>query len=1160
MKRMLGLLKKKQAIQVLVVFSVSLLIWVAGPLISFADKTPLLPELNRVVAILLLVIGLLVYSLYTIIRSQIKDQSLIAKISDPGSDPDQATVEASKAEELAILRNKFEKALHLLKKSQAKKKWNKRYLYELPWYLIIGAPGSGKTTLLMNSGLEFPLSDTLGNRPVEGVGGTRNCDWLFTNDAIFLDTAGRYATQDSHETVDKAAWHGFLDLLKTHRPLRPVNGLLVTVSIPDLIGQHQEERVRQAASIRQRILELYTVLKVRIPVYLLVTKCDLVAGFNEFFSDMGQEERAQVWGETFQSDAPDSTAAHIEQLDSHFHLLLKRLGQRTIRRMREEVDVERRGRILDFPQEMELLKPVLMAFLKEAFSISRFETPVYLRGVYFTSGTQEGTPIDRLMGLLADAYGLNRQKAPLFSGRGRSFFITRLLKDVLFSESELVGMDSKREAARNRLYWTACGAMILLFLGITAMWAISYALNRSAAGQTEAIIAQYGTEEKAPLSTDEDFIRLLLARMAFLKRVEETYDHHAGWAGGGLYQGDKIRSGVQFSYRKSLQDLLLPWIQSCLEYRIIRNLVGLQGDDKESLSNLIRVYWMLANPESVDPELMERVLWHEWQRVLPREPGLQAEMASFSRAAFDMPHPAVVLNPDLLHLAHEKLNSMPMAYQVYNDLKNMAVSELEDFVLGKALGRYGDLVFTTNQGQSLAMVRIPGLFTYQGYHDFFRKRGLSDLKVVHERTLILEGDRPTDRTRDWSLLFDDVQKLYFKEYEDHWRNAVEGIRIRKAKDLNQSIEMLGYLSGPESPVQALLEVVSKNTMLADETTADPLGLIVHLERRFREIHRLLEKTDGRPGPLEKAMEQMAAVRDYMMQMASAARTQDQALEMMKNRIREPGSSDPIKTAEAELDQLPRPVKDMLLSMVSFDWKQTVQAAKSGLAAAWKREVQSYYALGLNNRYPLFKGSQYDATMDDFCRFFAADGLMEQFFQKHLKPFVDTSGERWKFYKGGGDSLGLSEAALRQFQYAEIIRDGFFPKGASRPFVRFQLKPLYLDERIATFRLSLMGHTVEYRHGPALPETFEWPGPRQNEGAEVTFRTLDGREIGHKQEGPWALFRLLDMSYMEKTTSAERLIVSFLFDGYQARFELRASSVYHPFSLEVLQRFRCPEAL
>ena len=75
-------------------------------------------------------------------------------------------------EEAAALRQRMSAALALLKKSRG----TLGYLYEQPWYAIIGPPGAGKTTALLNSGLKFPLAEKLGQGAVSGVGGTRLCD------------------------------------------------------------------------------------------------------------------------------------------------------------------------------------------------------------------------------------------------------------------------------------------------------------------------------------------------------------------------------------------------------------------------------------------------------------------------------------------------------------------------------------------------------------------------------------------------------------------------------------------------------------------------------------------------------------------------------------------------------------------------------------------------------------------------------------------------------------------------------------------------------------------------------------------------------------------------------------------------------------------------
>jgi type VI secretion system protein ImpL len=109
---------------------------------------------------------------------------------------------------------------------------------------------------------------------------------------------------------------------------------------------------------------------------------------------------------------------------------------------------QRRDLIYTFPQQFGSLRQVADRFLKEVFRPSRYEERVLLRGVYLTSGTQEGTPIDRLMSSLATTFGLHRPNLGAFSGKGRSYFITRLLRDVIFPEAEIAGANLKVERWR----------------------------------------------------------------------------------------------------------------------------------------------------------------------------------------------------------------------------------------------------------------------------------------------------------------------------------------------------------------------------------------------------------------------------------------------------------------------------------------------------------------------------------------------------------------------------------------------------------------------------------------------------------------------------------------------------------------------------------------
>ncbi|MES1162916.1 MAG: type VI secretion protein IcmF/TssM N-terminal domain-containing protein, partial [Rhizobacter sp.] len=226
------------------------------------------------------------------------------------------------SKEAQVLAQRFNDAVARLKASGGKS-WfggGTQMLYELPWYIFIGAPGSGKTTALLNAGLTFPLAEKMGAGGVRGVGGTRNCDWWFTDEAILVDTAGRYTTQESDSATDAAAWDGFLALLRKSRPRRPINGVLLTVNIQDLLQQNPNERKEHAAKLRARMQELAEKLGVRAPVYVLVTKADLIAGFNESFGDLGKEERNQVWGFSFPY-SPQSTDDPLVNFGSEFAAL-----------------------------------------------------------------------------------------------------------------------------------------------------------------------------------------------------------------------------------------------------------------------------------------------------------------------------------------------------------------------------------------------------------------------------------------------------------------------------------------------------------------------------------------------------------------------------------------------------------------------------------------------------------------------------------------------------------------------------------------------------------------------------------------------------------------------------------------------------------------------
>src|SRR5258707_2734777 len=222
--------------------SLAAVVYFAGPFIAIGNWHPLEDTIVRSIIVLLLVAGAAAVAGFSFFRRRKAGN----QIADGISGAEQTVNDEP------VLKERMKDALTTLKAASGNKSG---YLYDLPWYVIIGPPGAGKTTALVNSGLKFPLSRGTAPAAVAGVGGTRYCDWWFTEEAVLIDTAGRYTTHDSDAKNDKASWISFLDLLKKSRPRQPINGVLIAISLEDLMMLPPAEIAAHANAIRAPLLE-----------------------------------------------------------------------------------------------------------------------------------------------------------------------------------------------------------------------------------------------------------------------------------------------------------------------------------------------------------------------------------------------------------------------------------------------------------------------------------------------------------------------------------------------------------------------------------------------------------------------------------------------------------------------------------------------------------------------------------------------------------------------------------------------------------------------------------------------------------------------------------------------------------------------------------------
>lgn len=1190
MKAVLAFFTSTWVIQFIGVAALAVLIWFVGPLVAIAETEPLASEQSRIISIVVIFVIWVIFRLLMQLRAARRDKVLMTDLAAPMV-PGKSAEELASEEEIAYLQKTFEEALQILRQTRAAGSRRPQFLYELPWYVIIGAPGSGKTTALVNSGLQFPLAERFGKSPIKGVSGTRNCDWWFTDQAVLLDTAGRYTTQDSHRAVDASAWQGFLGLLKKHRPRRPLNGVLVATSMSDLLQQTEEERLLGAKAVRQRIAELYQTLGVRCPVYMLFTKCDLVAGFNEFFADLGQDERAQVWGETFPAEGPGAPADVVDGFDGVFDELLERLDRRTYARIQDERDVQRRIAILEFPQQLELVKPAMMAFLRSAFGVSRYEAAVLLRGIYFTSGTQEGTPIDRVMGILAQAFRVNKQALPVYSGRGKSFFLTRLLRDVVFTEAELAGIDARVERRQRLAQIGLYSGVALLSVALISLWALSYGRNQQTLTKVAAAVDRYQSVE-APGTDWLSNMKALLPKLRSLREAGQAYDD-AGWSARmGLYQGNKIGSAVDGVYQQLLQTRLLPLVKLRLEQRM----AGAESADTTVLYELLRTYLMLGDPKRLEQgearSAAEDLIVIDWQRHFTADPESLAELTVHLNHLLSLPPDPIQLNDALVAGVRARLTQVPQLVQIYSHLKKeKLLDHAHDLRMGDALGRGANEVFVALGGRSVADVTVPGFFTAKGYSEQFLKSALQALQESFEQNWVL-GNEQTLSPAEIEGMRRDFEKLYLADYRDTWMGLLATLQLRRGQSINQTAELLGALSAKDSPLRALLQTIEQNTALsrvsagvADDLAAkfgvkadaakpdvrtqkvldaalaaagvgssaqDPIRA---LERDFEGLNRLVRKNGDQPPPVDDLIGALKDLHAFALQVASGGA--GKAIQAMKPGG---GGGDAVSRAMGQIKDLPVPLKNALAPVASSVGKQTGAGAKAQLSAMLQTGVTVPCRTAFAGRYPFSRGSGQDATLADFGNFFAPNGVLDGFFKNNLQDLVDTSRPEWRQLPGDRPGLSLSADVLAQFQHANRIREAFFAAAAPIPKVLFELRPISLDAGVASFSLYLDGQEVHNRHGPEQISSLQWPGPQPAGGVRIVFRGLDGQENSTIKQGPWAWFRLLDEAALEPAGSPERFVVTFRLGASRATYELRAGSVYNPFHLPALSLFHCPEGL
>lgn len=791
-------------IELLGVMGLGSLQWLLTPILNLGEILHLNDNAFRLLAIFLVVVSWGGWWLFRKIRAGHQDDTFIrALLKDFGGTED----EESAQQRVDHLAHRFKEALVLFRKNGPPKR-----LVEQSWYVLIGAPGSGKTTALLQSGLHYPLKHQTGHAMVAGVAGTRHCDWFFTNEAVLIDTAGRYTTQDSHESLDALEWKTFLRLLKKHRPQHPLNGIILTVAFTDLMEGDEAAIESLSRSLRDRIVEINGSLKGHLPVYLMLTKADRILGFNECFQDLTAEERTQVWGETLILEDP-ITSPKVSDLMMLYQRSLERLLPFIGSRLGKENNPQAKTLILFFPEQLAIIKSRLEILLKGVMDAQGGDEPAWLRGIYMTSATQNGTPIDRLLEGMSSGFGLSFPLAEAFTGIGKSYFTQALFTRVIFPESSVATFDealirTERRRRKSFRIGLAAGSLMVLFYFFSLFFKESTRLD-------EGVSRVTAWSQWHSTGGDDSHS----SRSEILSRLDQWTpdDSRSSMSLGFWRQGTGVDKALQMAYQeqliRSFKPLLLRDIESVLS--------------RESLApveqyDLLKAAIMISKPEHWDADVL-RALLLSYSKALGWSP-------SFMRHLNDLlalPPSLAAADESLLNGVRSRLLRMPpLVLLMARFHQAMASNDApQDLILQSAAGPLADQLFITGDGTGRGDVTIPSIFTADGYQKVFLPRLPGFMVSVLKDHWVLHGVQHTPTVAEAARLYGDLEQAYLKQYFEAWSKALNDLTIKETPNLESSVAQVNVLQSSSNPLAFILETVERETTLVAE---DKLQNSLHL--------------------------------------------------------------------------------------------------------------------------------------------------------------------------------------------------------------------------------------------------------------------------------------------------------------------------------------------
>ena len=1136
----------------------------------------------RIIAAVIAILIVLIIFFY----KKMKDAQKASQIEQSISSSDHQSLSPEKKAEIEQFKKQLEAAITSLKNSKlGRGKLGKSALYTLPWYMVIGPSAAGKTTAIQNSGLEFPYS----KEAIKGVGGTRNCDWFFSTRAIFLDTAGRYISQSE----DRPEWMAFLETLKKNRRKKPVNGVVVALNIDEIINSENEQLYEHAKNIRGRIDELIENLKIVFPVYFVFTKCDLIQGFIEYFGDFSEIERSQIWGATFTTQQQlDPNPKSV--FENEFNKLADLIYKVRIIRLSNPLKREQRRKVFLFPFQFRSLQEKLTYLIGEVFQPNPYQDNPIFRGFYFTSGTQEGAPLDLAIREIAKKFNL----PPISVDESqeiletKNYFIKDLMNEVVIPDQNFsIGQATSivRHNKILRLATISVSALLFMIFGLLAFIGFggsSSALDKITERSSAFNKINWSGNLLASFTESNNFINLI-------NQIENS-DVVESFTSFGLDNSQVTLTSVKQLFLKKSEPFFIQNIYDEI-VRSLRNYSVGQDYSGEQIYNYLKSYLLLSDERSRLDTSGQKYLANIFTEILNRKyidsnpAASSAEKDSLkklfrnytffiTKQLLDDKVYSFRADNYLINSVRSKIQINPSTETIYARIKEQGITQFPtELSLEKIVGgRFIQILISD--------FKIPLIFSVDGWNSYIKEAILDESLNPGKEDWVLGRAAVSQQTIsvfDTEKMKKDLFELYLNDYKQNWLWFLRSIKYAGFESVPMASNSLKILSDPvNSPIILIMKRFADDTkFIVDiQSTGDTgkTGLFSNAaigSSAISDIKRLrkfiLGAEDGSsPADLNAVIAQYGIISGTVESIVGGQDlAKDYAVNVLNQRAVEfPTTLQVMRGALYNIQEY----QNLFIEPIKLTWSSILYDASQYLNLQWKAKVVDVFNKSLANSFPFEKNGS-DAPLQDFTDFFLPEsGVFWSFFNDELAAFINK--DRWKENQWEGQGLNFSNNLLNALQKSDEISNVMFKGGDMG--ISFKLKPEFpvskaIGEKKLTViqvYLNLDGIDETYKMGSAFWTEFSWPGSRGTPGARLNVTLSDyGTSETIAYDGEWAFFRLLANAASTRAETSSKFILNWKF--YKENFydvtviyTLSATSSRNPYSANFFRSFKLPERI